>query len=147
LRSNRSWFVASLLLIGLAPGWRAAAIDFADGNLEAAIRVAIGKPTGPIESTDLAALTSLSVYRHGITNLAGLESATTVTSLDLSGNSISDLSPLTGLTNLVQLSLDGNRIGDLSPIASLAGLTNLNVGDNLIGDVSVLSGLTNLISL
>ena len=145
------------------------AVTFPDPNLEAAIREAIGKPTGPIYPSDLEGLTSFSARERNITNLTGLEHCTNLTSLDLGYNQIGNISPLAGLTNLLYLNLDGNQIGDISSLAglmnlqglllvgnqvsdisSLASLTKLNglqLADNHIGNISVLAQLTNLQAL
>ena len=144
-------------------------VTFADPNLEAAIREAIGKPTGKIYASDLEGLTSLNATEKNITDLTGLESATSLTYLDLRHNQISDISPLadltglavlglcynqmsdisllTSLTSLTTLSLCGNEISDISPLASLSGLTWANFGSNQISDISPLSNLTNLRTL
>ena len=70
----------------------------------------------------MATLTWLDTDEASISNLTGLEHATSLRSLYLDGNSISDLSPLAGLTSLTQLSLWGNSISDLSPLVSNMGL-------------------------
>ena len=44
-------------------------VNFPDPGLEAAIRSAIGKPTGDIHDTDLIGLTSLDADNRGIVNL------------------------------------------------------------------------------
>jgi Leucine-rich repeat (LRR) protein len=141
-------------------------VTFADTNLEAAIRGAIGKPTGPIYQSDLDALVTLNASSSGIKKLTGLEHCTCLTWLDLTNNQIgdisplsgltslrtlrlwsnqtSDISPLAGLTSLIYLYLHNNQISDILPLAGLTKLTTLNLHDNQISDISPLSGLTNL---
>jgi len=139
---------------------------FADANLEAAVREAIGKPQGPIYPSDLEDLVELNGSGKGISDLDGLEcctnlkelyldanqisnispvaSLTSLTDLDLGGNQISDISPLDGLTNLERLVLDWNQIDNLSPLANLTSLTLLDLDSNQISDISPLASLINL---
>jgi Leucine-rich repeat (LRR) protein/murein DD-endopeptidase MepM/ murein hydrolase activator NlpD len=142
-------------------------VTFPDSNLEAAIRQAIGKPSGDIYQSDLALLTTLNASSHNVANLSGLEYCTNLTQLNLGTNQISDISPLSGLTkltslilggngnisniaplsgltSLTRLSLDGNQIVNLSPLSALSSLTNLNLYNNQLSDISPLSGLTGL---
>ncbi len=119
-------------------------VTFPDANLEAAIRGAINKPEGPIYTSDLEALTTLTAWKRGISDITGLEHCVNLEWLNLNSLNISDISPLASLTNLTYLQLGFNNISDIS---ALAGLTNLQVlwlvGNN-ISDISVLAGLTNL---
>ena len=143
-----------------------AAISIPDQNLEAAIREAVGKPTGDIYETDVENLTSLYAAERGIITLTGLEHATSLTHLYLDSNNISDISQLANLrsltdlylgwnhisdipqlgnmTSLTALRLDSNNISDISPLADLNSLTNLYLGANMIGNVSRLANLTGL---
>jgi len=122
-------------------------VTFADPNLEAAVRDAIAIATGPIYSSDLGELTHLDASARNITDLTGLEYATSLTGLDLTDNEISDISPLADLTSLTTLSLWFNQISDVSPLANLTGLTTLNLVNNQIRDISALAGLTSLTGL
>jgi internalin A len=123
------------------------AVYFPDPNLEAAIREAIGKPTGDIYPSDLVGLTSLDAYERNISDLTGLEYCTNLRSLYLSSNQISDISPLSNLTSLECLSLSSNRISDISPLSNFTHLTSLHLRSNRISDISPLSNLTSLILL
>ena len=137
--------VCLLTLLVSTPVAKAAEIvSFPDPNLEAAIREAIGKPTGDIYVTDLEGLTYLDAYERDITDLTGLEYCIDLTDLDLGRNQISDLSPLSDLTNLENVNFYGNQISDLSPLSGLTGLTILDLSDNQISNLSPLSGLTGL---
>ncbi|MCL0107947.1 leucine-rich repeat domain-containing protein [Peptococcaceae bacterium] len=118
-----------------------------DTNLEAAIRDALGKPTGNITKEDMAKLTNLEANRRRIIDLSGLEYAVNLTSLNLHGNQITDITPLAGLTNLTRLYLGGNQITDITPLAELTNLTRLNLSYNQITDITPLAGLTNLTNL
>jgi internalin A len=119
-------------------------VTFPDPNLEAAIREAIGKPTGDIYQSDLDGLTYLGASGRSITDLTGLEHCTSLAALDLHRNQVSDLSPLSGLTSLIWLYLPVNQISNLSPLSGLTSLTSLDLVWNQISDLSPLSGLTSV---
>jgi hypothetical protein len=139
-------------------------VTFPDAKLDAAIREAIGKPTGDIYQSDLAGLTNFSAsgvsssvlrgpmgiikgVRVTMLDLRGLEYCINLVTLDLSHNWISDISPLSSLSNLTTLDLSGNRISDISALSSLTNLTTLDLSYNEISDISALSSLSNLTTL
>ena len=122
-------------------------ITFPDPNLEAAIRGAIGKPTGAIYAADLEGLTGLQASRRNITDLTGLDQCTNLSWLKLGYNDISDISPLANLINLTDLHLYENPISDISPLANLTSLTDLRLHMNPISDISPLANLTSLTCL
>jgi Leucine-rich repeat (LRR) protein len=121
-----------------------AGISFPDQNLEAAIREAVGKPTGDIYEADVENLTSLYASDRGIVTLTGLEHATSLRHLYLDYNHISDISPVANLSSLTDLYLGSNQIGDMSPLGELTSLTHLDLHSNHIGDISTLANLTSL---
>ncbi|MDH4269340.1 MAG: leucine-rich repeat domain-containing protein [Dehalococcoidia bacterium] len=121
-------------------------VAFPDANLEAAIREAIAKPTGPIYPSNLRWLNILPAAYRRIANLAGLEYCTSLMMLNLADNQISDISPLTNLRGLIDLNLKGNQISDISPLANL-DLASLRLDANQISDISPLANLTGLIIL
>ncbi len=127
-----------------ADSTQSATVEFADANLEQAVREALDRPTGPLTPADLASLTELDASYKNIQSVAGLEHATALTTLYLRGNAITDVSPLASLTNLHTLSLWGNKVADVSPLASLISLRKLDMWGNAITDVSPLARLTNL---
>jgi len=106
------------------------AVTFPDSNLEAAIREAIGKPEGPIHTSELEGLSFLAASRRNITDLTRLEYCTNITHLSLAYNQVSDISPLASLTNLTWLYLAYNQVSDISPLASLTNLTWLSLSYN-----------------
>ena len=144
-------------------------VYFPDRGLNAAIRKAIGKPTGDIYASDLAGLPYLQASIRNISDLEGIQycldlerlylggnqieditplaSLTALTVLWLKDNQIADISPLSGLSNLDNLWLENNQIVDITPLASLTAVTFLWLDDNQIVDISPLSGLSNLESL
>ena len=119
-------------------------VSFPDPALEAAVRAAIGVPSGNIHQSDLIPITSFSATGLGIVDLTGMEYWTSLTGLALGYNSIVDISPLAGLTALTSLDLDNNSIVDISPLAGLTALTLLDLSGNSIVDISPLAGLTAL---
>jgi len=143
--------IACVLTIGLSSCGCGPAgdqvVDFPDPNLEAAVREALNKASGPIYASELAGLVSLSASDRGIQDLSGLEYCTNLSGLSLWGNQISDVSPLAGLTNLTSLDLELNQINDTFPLATLANLTHLYLGENQINDISPLAELANLTAL
>jgi len=134
-------------LSNVAAGQRVAeAIAFADENLEAAVRDAIGQPEGEISICDVAQLESLDASNRGITDLGGIENLSLLGSLNLTSNSITDISPLSGLTYLYNLRLTGNPdLSDISALSALTALRNLYMHYcHSISDISPLSGLPDL---
>jgi Leucine-rich repeat (LRR) protein len=119
-------------------------VDIPDPNLEAALREALGKPTGALTDTDLASLTSLSADNRGIVVLTGLEYCINLQNLYLHGNQISDIAAVSGLTNLQFLILYSNKIIDITAVAGLTNLNNLLLSSNQIRDITAVAGLTNL---
>jgi hypothetical protein len=84
------------------------AVDFTDPGLEAAVRDAIPKPTGPILDTDLVGLTDLDASGRGITDLGGLQYCHDLRNLVLASNDITDIWELLFLTDLTELDLGWN---------------------------------------
>ena len=116
-------------------------VDIPDSNLRTAIEKALGKASGvTITTEDMKRLTQLIAPNASITDLTGLEHATSLTWLILHNNSISDISPLKGLTNLVRLDLNNNSISDLSPLVANTGLGPGNavlVNGNLLNNAAI----------
>ena len=117
---------------------------FADANLEAAVREAIGKPSGDILASDVAGLDSLNARGQDITDLGGIENLTGLRYLDLNRTQVSDVSALSSLTQLWYLDLIDTQVGDLSALSSLIQLTVLHLSGPQVSDVSALSSLTQL---
>lgn len=132
-------------------------ITFADAALEAAVREALGEPSGMVTADALAELTELHAADRGITSLTGLEWCRRLVALDLYNNAISDLSALEGLEFLRRLNVGANAITDITPLAGLTDLTALELGTgdyleyerlaesaNALPDLSALSALRDL---
>ena len=119
-------------------------VAFFDPELEAAIRLAINKPQGPIYTSDLESISELIAQVGSISDLRGLEHCVNLQKLDLSSNNISNISPLEGLTTLQELYLTQNDISDISPLAGLTNIQNLDLNRNNITDISPLAGVVSL---
>lgn len=101
--------------------------------LDAIILETLGKPKGPIFSSDLEKLTCLDAPESKITDITGLEHCTKLTQLNLANNQIRDISPLADLTNLNELLLSGNLIDDISPLVDnkkLGAGSTVDLSDN-----------------
>lgn len=73
------------------------AVSIPDQNLLAAVRGALGKPTGAITCGDLGGLKTLTAENAGIASLEGLQHAKDLEWLWLTFNDVRDLSPLANL--------------------------------------------------
>ena len=125
-------------------------VDIPNSNLRTAIEKALPKASdAPITTEDMKSLYELEAPNASITDLTGLEHATSLTWLILNNNSISDISPLKGLTNLVRLDLNNNSISDLSPLVANTGLGEgdlVEVSENPLNPVSINTHILTLIS-
>jgi len=121
-----------------------AVVTFPDPGLEAAIRAAIGKPTGDILESDLVGITTLYANNRAISTLAGIEHCVNLQWLHLYNNQISVLAPLSALTALNWLGLYNNQISNLAPLAGLTMLKWLYLHNNQISALAPLSALTAL---
>ena len=120
-------------------------VSIPDAALRQFIRSTLGLAEGDtITQQKMAGLTRLYAQSSQISDLTGLEHATSLSYLFLEVNSISDISALSGLTSLTRLSLDGNTISDISALSGLTSLTFLTLEGNTISDISAVSGLTSL---
>ena len=116
-----------------------------DANLRAAVRKSLGLADNEdLTQAKLLDLTELKAAGRGISNLTGLEHATSVTVVRLAGNQISNISPLSGLTSVTKLRLQGNEITNITSLSGLTNLTELFLNDNQITDVAPLTSLVNL---
>jgi internalin A len=113
-------------------------INFPDPGLEAAIREAIGIPTGDIHDTDLAGLVFLPAIKRSIANLEGIQHCVDLRVLWLQKNQIIDINALSSLINLKVLWLQENRIVDISELSGLTNITQILLRNNQISDISPL---------
>jgi hypothetical protein len=115
-----------------------------DTGLEAALRAALGKPSGTLRYAELVTLTELNATNRGITDLSGLEYCENLGIFHAMDNAITDLSPLQELEHLWGLDLYANQIADVSPLTGVTTLEQLILGENEITDISPLATLTGL---
>ena len=160
--------LVALVVTGLVPAL-AQEILIPDPGLNAAIREALRKPTGPLTQQDMLSLTNLDAHRRGVRRIDGLETARNLVSLnlqinvltnvaipntlaklvslDLLGNFLTNCSIPSGLTNLATLVLGGNELRNLALPATLTGLTNLDLEGNQLASFNSLPNLTKLVEL
>ena len=140
-----------LLYIVLGSAAFAQVVDIPDPNLRAAVREALNIAHRPEVKLDASILRRdlrhLDAGHRGISDLTGLQHATSLASLRLHHNDISDLRALTPLVNLTSLRLHDNKINDLRPLANLTTLTTLLLDRNNITDINPLANLTQLTML
>ena len=132
-----------LMLIMLASGVQAE-VEFADPNLEAAVRKAINRDFGDLTETHVKNISSLDLIGEDIKTLAGIEHLVSLDRLGLYGTQVADLSPLAALKNLRHLEILYNRSPKLmgvEAIGELASLTTLALSGLNLSDISFLSGL------
>ena len=95
----------------------------------------------------LRTITTFESEMVGISDITGVEQATTLTTLVIPGNEITDIRPLRRLTRLTTLNLAGNAVTDITPLAGLTGLTSLNLSGNGLTSIAALEDLTSLTTL
>ena len=98
-----SSIITTLILIGVTSSTFAQEVSIPDPELNAAIRVTLGKAVGPLTEQDLLSLTSLNACCRNVTRLQGLEAARNLTLLSLDHNLLTDFSIAGGMTNLLRL--------------------------------------------
>ena len=116
-------------------------VDIPDPNLRAEIENALGKASGDtITGSDMLTLTRLFASNASISDLTGLERATSLRGLDLEENNITDISAVARLTNLEWLELHNNSISDISPLVENTGLGSgdkVDVRGNPLNSLSI----------
>lgn len=122
-------------------------VSIPDPNLNAVIREALQKPTGPLTQADMLSLTGLSAIFRNITNVQGLEAAQNLVSLDLQDNRITSFNFPTNLTRLVSLDLSENRFPNLTLPDGMTHLKTLRLEAGTLTNLSLPAGLTQLTSL
>lgn len=146
--------VAALMMIGLAPAAQAGPLDpvaVPDADLLACINGAIlgHGPTDPVTEGDMAGISQLVCGQDSISDLTGLEMATSLEVLDLNQNDVTDVSPLQNLTTLTDLYVAQNDITDFTPVLGLPSLARLSLGGNTdlnaeLADIGSITTLTRL---
>ena len=150
---NITWATFSTDIASLLPA--AQIILMPDANLAIAVRMELGLAhSAPITDTEMKKLTSLTYSGRDlrdnlkITDLTGLEYATSLEHLYLYGHRIHDISPLAGLPNLRSLWIAGNQIKDINKLTTLSlSLKTLDIGQNPITSFDQLVQLSQLTRL
>lgn len=135
------------MLVCLLSPVKAQGVLIPDSGLNAAIRDALQKPSGPLTEQDLLSLTILSAGNRNISSVQGLETARNLRILDLDSNSLTNFSIADQLTNLMILDLYGNNLTSFTLSNAIASLTILDVAFNSLDQCSLPAGLTNLDTL
>src|SRR4051812_23990651 len=130
------WVIQVLLITNFTPTIPAQDVQIPDPGLNAAVRAALGKGSGPITVQDMLSLTNLNARGRNVSNLTGLDAARNLVSLDLQINHLTNISLLSALTNLRVLDLSVNPLTNFSLANGLTNLTALTMESD---------GLTNLI--
>ncbi|HEY6228158.1 MAG TPA: SUMF1/EgtB/PvdO family nonheme iron enzyme [Verrucomicrobiae bacterium] len=115
-----------------------------DTGLNAAIRGALQKPTGPLTEQDMLGLTNLNAGHRNIRSIEGLEAARNLVSLDLQINSLTNVSVPNGLTKLAVLNLNINSLTNCTLPDGLTNLTTLSLEGNSLTTLVLPQGLTAL---
>jgi hypothetical protein len=89
-----AWVIVITVVLVMSLSGRGSAVTLPDPNLETIIREALNRPSGPIHSSALAGLASLTAPDSGIGDLSGVQYCTNLIILDLWNKQISDISPL-----------------------------------------------------
>jgi formylglycine-generating enzyme required for sulfatase activity len=139
------WKAAFLACILCSAG--AQEVSVSDPGLNAAIRQALQKPSGPLTESDLLSLTNLSAEGFNIENVEGLQAARNLRILDLVSNSLTNFPIADALTNLTILDLSGNRLRNFVLPNSLPHLKILDISFNSLTQLSLPAGMTNLDTL
>lgn len=113
-------------------------IEFADENLEAAVREAISKHNGPIMVSDVKDIKELYAGYAGISNLSGLEHFKSLESADFSANALTDdtLEPLAHLKNLKNVELYLNNIKKFDILIDLHSIEYVGLAGNPIETIT-----------
>jgi formylglycine-generating enzyme required for sulfatase activity len=122
-------------------------VSIPDAGLNAAIREALQKTSGPLTQQDLLSLTNLSAGGRSITGVAGLESARNLRNLDLGFNKLRSFVAPIGLTNLNSLSLLANQLTNLTLQSDMTQLSFLSADANQLSSFALPPELTRLNTL
>ncbi|WP_428909834.1 leucine-rich repeat domain-containing protein [Niallia sp. Krafla_26] len=123
-----------------------APVEFADSNLEQAIKNQLGLDREIYES-DMENLTYLYAVNNGIQSLEGIQYAKNLSTLYIYGNEISDISILKELTALESLDISENPIKDFSALSQLTKMRDLDLSYLQINDLSFLKDYNELVSV
>src|SRR6185503_13302056 len=137
--------VLALLVLGnFVSSTFAQEVTVPDPGLNAAIRAALQKPSGPLTQQDMLSLTVLSACCRNISSIQGLEAARNLTILDLHSNSLTNCIVPNSLTNLQIIDLLQNQLTSFVVPTALSNLTIVDIAFNSLAHCSLHNGLKNL---
>jgi len=140
LRKSFHWSTALLALItGISLDSLAVLVP--DPALEQIIRDRLGKPAGAITREEMATLTSISAFNHGITDLEGIQYAINLTTLDLRDNPTTNHIPISALHKLQHLILINQGLRQIDFVADLQQLNRLDLFANQITNAAPVENL------
>lgn len=139
--------VFTLAVVSVITTARAQEVSIPDSGLNAAIRQALAKPSGPLTEVDMLGLTNLSAISRNITDVQGLEAAQNLISLNLDDNEITNFNILTSLTKLTSLDLSENRFSEITIPGGMTNLTALRLENGILKNLILSEGLTKLTTL
>lgn len=139
------WLI--LMLQGTTSSVSAQEVSIPDPDLNAAIRVALQKPAGPLTEQDLLSLTALNACCRSITNLEGLAAAQNLTNLNLEVNQLTHFSLPTNLIHLQFLNLSANPLTNVFLPDGCSNLNALILKSCQLPELILPSGLTCLVGL
>ena len=124
-------------------------VAFPDAEFEAAVRLKLQQPSGPIKKTQLKRLTSLNVTRSPLDELdvCVFHYMTGLKELFLGKGQVNDLGPIAGATRLESLRASLNPIEDLSPLEKMTKMDRLDLGHTQVKDLAPLGAMTSLTEL
>jgi len=136
--------LCALVLANLIASTSAQTISIPDPGLDAAVRAALNKPTGPLTQQDMLNLTILNAHDRNISSLVGLEAARNLNILFLHSNRLTNFSLPSAFTNLVALNLSANSIKDVSLPSGMKNLFSLIILNNPLTNLTLPPDLTRL---
>src|SRR5438445_10790821 len=101
----RLFMLAVLILTRFVASTLAQEVSIPDPGLNAAIRSALQKPSGPLTEQDLLSLTNLEGNGRNISSVEGLETASNLALLRLASHPHTNFALYSNLTNLTALAI------------------------------------------
>lgn len=105
-------------------------VSIPDVHLREAVKAAVGhQPDNGADPTEaeMATIRNLDLSGRGVTNLDGIQYATSLMSLNLSGNSVGDITPLVKLPALNTVDLSYTPVATIAPLENKSSLSTLNL--------------------
>src|SRR5215475_8819241 len=124
-----------------------AQVSIPDPGLNAAIRGALQKPTGPLTQADMLSLTNLIAHQCNISNLQGLETALNLDSLDLQSNHLAQLTLPSTLTKLATVDISFNPLRNCTFPNGLTNLNRVLLKSCLLTNLTLPANLVSLVEL